>query len=201
MPHANLREDVRRNARLIQQARRSYRSSHVPEKLFEQLLYRTRSRRCRRSSAARHAARDLLERARTPHFTYIAPSLEVPKTSTLSKQPFLPNSEKQACRTTVPAILLFSSKLDYEGLVDPGGTVHSACLYHRITTFTAGLYRLSTDCSMFGDVCRFVLPFSTGGKGYARKSGGAIYGQDSFEHLCSWGSIPSGQNVLRNSLV
>jgi hypothetical protein len=135
-------------------------------------------------------AREFLKCARTLRFKYIAPGLEATKTSTFSQQPFLPNPDGKAGTDDVPAILLFYSKLDYDisqDLLEPGGTSPFRYNYRHIIAFPTGLYLLQTECSMSDDTCRFLLPFSLGGNGYARSTAGAPFRrhepEDSFEDL------------------
>ena len=157
-------------------------------------------------------ARKFLECARTPRFQYIAPGLEVVTTSTFSKQPFLPNPDPKARKDDLPALLLFYSKLSYknsEDRVEPGGTGPLACHSRQIATFSAGAYLVQTNMSMSDDACEFLLPYSIGGNGYARRTDGSLYGGDdpkeSFDDLCSLGYHPfetdHGQNlasILKN---
>jgi hypothetical protein len=132
-------------------------------------------------------ARQFLERARTPRFKYIAPGLEVMRTSGFSKQPFLPNPDEKLEKDEVPAILLFYSELDYDtsqDLSEPVGFGPFGYPYRRITTFPAGLYLLPTGWYLSDDTCKFVLPFDVGGNGYARNPDGALYRKYS-----PWGSF------------
>ncbi|KAJ4319697.1 hypothetical protein N0V94_003756 [Neodidymelliopsis sp. IMI 364377] len=159
-------------------------------------------------------AREFLEKARTPRIKNIVPDLEVITTSTFSKQPFIPDTGKKFSRESVPPILLFYSKLNYnqsQNQIEPGGTGPFGYPYRPNTSFPAGLYLLETDMSKSDDSCKFVLPFSIGGKGYARRTEGAFYKEnepkDSFDDLFSLGSHPfettteqSLASVLKNWL-
>lgn len=156
-------------------------------------------------------AREFLEMARTPRFANIAPGLEVITTSTMSKQPFIPDTGEEPSDQDIPPILLFYLQLDYDqsqDQIEPGGTGPFGYPYRRNTSFPAGLYILQT---MSDDSCKFILPFSIGGKGYARRTDGAFYGENepksSFDSLYSLGFHPfetsyanSLASVLRNWL-
>ena len=83
------------------------------------------------------------------------------------------------------------------------------CYSRQMVSFPAGLYLPPTDDVMSEDECVFILPFSIGGNGYARRTDGSLYGEhvpkDSFDNLCSLGSHPfetdDSQNIasiLRN---
>jgi hypothetical protein len=142
-------------------------------------------------------AREFLENARTPRFENIAPDLKVITTSTFSKQPFIPDTCKKFDKKSAPPILLFYSKLDYnqsQEQIEPGGTGPFGYPYRPNTSFPAGLYLLETDMSKADDSCKFILPFSIGGRGYARRTDGSFYGgnapKDSFDDLYSLGSHP-----------
>ncbi|CAO2656567.1 Nn.00g053700.m01.CDS01 [Neocucurbitaria sp. VM-36] len=159
-------------------------------------------------------AREFLECARTPRFKYIAPGLEVITTSNFSRQPFIPDPDDKARKDDVPAILIFYSKLNYnnsQDLMEPGGTGPFGYDHRHFTSFPAGLYLIQTRWSMSDDACKFILPFSIGGNGYARRTDGLVYGwgytRGSFDDLYSLGSHPfethNEQNlasVLRNWL-
>lgn len=142
-------------------------------------------------------AREFLEHARTPRFQYIAPGLEVVTTSTFSKQPFLPNPDPKARKEDLPAMLLFYSELSYNNsgdLVHYGGAGPLGYFPRQIATFPAGLYLVQTGFSMSDDACQFILPFSIGGNGHARRADGSLYGGDhpweSFDDLYSLGFHP-----------
>lgn len=55
---------------------------------------------------------------------------------------------------------------------------------------------------MSEDTCKFILPFSIGGKGYARRTDGALYGEnepkDSFDDLYSLGFHPFETTYAQN---
>ncbi|KAH6621816.1 hypothetical protein C7974DRAFT_211571 [Boeremia exigua] len=139
-------------------------------------------------------AREFLEKARTPRFKAIAPGLEVMTTSSMSKQPFIPETDEKLSKQSVPPFLLFYSKLNYDqsqDQIEPGGTGPFGYPYRNNTLFPAGLYLLQT---MSDNTCKFILPFSIGGKGYACRTDGALYGEnepkDSFDDLYSLGFHP-----------
>lgn len=150
-------------------------------------------------------AREFLEKARLPRFENIAPGLQVTTTSTFSKQPFVPDIVEKPAKFGVPPILLFYSKLDYnqtQNPIEPRGSGPFRCPYRSNTVFPAGLYLLETEISTPDDSCKFVLPFGIGGKGYARKTDGALYGEntprDSFEDLYGLGYHPFEITTTQN---
>ncbi|KAJ4992171.1 hypothetical protein SVAN01_02190 [Stagonosporopsis vannaccii] len=149
-------------------------------------------------------ARESLEKARTPRFKTSAPSLGVITTSTISTQPFIPETGEKLSKQSVPSILLFYSKLNYDqsqDQIEPGGTRPFGYPYCNNNSFPAGLYLLLT---MSDDTCKFILPFSIGGEGYARRTDGALYGEnelkDSFDDLYSLASIHLKQPMHKTLL-
>lgn len=131
--------------------------------------------------------------------------------STISKQPFIPDTSEKPSIQSVPPFLLFCSKFDYDQSQDrikPGGTGPFGYPYRNNTSFPAGLYLLQT---ISDDPCKFILPFSIGGEGYARRTDGSFYGEhkpkNSFDDLYSLGfhpfETPYAQNlpsILKNWL-
>ncbi|KAJ8114716.1 hypothetical protein OPT61_g3468 [Boeremia exigua] len=149
--------------------------------------------------------REFFEKARIPRFENIAPGLEVITTPTFSKQPFMPDTLKKLSINSVSPILLFYSKLSYnqfKGPVKPGGTGPFGYPYRGNTSFPAGLYLLETEMFNSDDLCKFILPFSIGGNGYARRTDGGFYGgnvpENSFEDLYSLGYHPFETTTTQN---
>ncbi|KAJ4346148.1 hypothetical protein N0V95_005651 [Ascochyta clinopodiicola] len=147
-------------------------------------------------------AREFLEKAQTPRFQNVAPGLKVITTSTISKQYFISDTSGTLSKQSVPPILLFYSKLDYDqsqDQIEPGGTGPFGYPYRNYTSFPAGLCLLQT---MSDDSCKFILPFNIGGKGYARRTDGAFYGENepknSFDDLYSLGFHPFETTYAQN---
>ena len=143
---------------------------------------------------SRGFAREFLECARNPRLKYIIPTLEVITTSALPKQHPISIPDENAIKYFVPTILPLWSKLNYnnsQDLVKPGKTGPFGYCSHHIDTFPAGLYLVHLDWSMSDDICESILPFSTDGNRYARRTDAALYGhdrpKDSFEDLYNLG--------------
>ena len=146
-----------------------------------------------------------LRRARRPRFQMIAPGLEIPDSSSFSMQPFWSDS------VASPPVLLFRSKHNYvDSLRAPTseGNTPFNHPFDQIPTYSAGLYFLPDPT--FEDEFKLVLPFGIGANGYARKSDGSRFGENSesedvevtntFADLYQLGYSPF-DGILENRLV
>jgi hypothetical protein len=150
-------------------------------------------------------AYQFLRRAQRPRFQMIAPGLEVQQSTTFTKQPFWSYRPNEV--QNVPPILLFravhppDTDEEYKG---PAGNDGHAFWYPFKATedYAAGLYLSNCDENLPEDLCHMVLPFGIGANGYARKSDGALFGEnyeddhpearDVFTELYSPGHDPFG---------
>jgi hypothetical protein len=116
-------------------------------------------------------------KAKRPVFRYIAPGLEIPTTSIATEQPF--NTENGEN----PPILLFRGTDGAAPCIVPeleDGSPFDGP-FEKVSKFPAGLYLSCTDPmykDAFEDECKLVLPFGVGARGYARKSDGSRFGEN-----------------------
>ena len=127
-------------------------------------------------------AHEFLRKVHRPRFKFIAPGLEVPTSSTFLNQPFF--SVEHSSDTALPPILLFRSPLLYSAPSDAditGAGLPFPWPYSTVKSYPGGLYFSWEDLvynNAFEDGCKLVLPFGIGRHGYARKSDGAKFGEN-----------------------
>jgi hypothetical protein len=154
-------------------------NNHTPEAtspLIEEAILDT-------ANPTRGFAYRFAQKVKRPSFRYIAPGLEIPTASSVTAQPFASlRSDNSVHIATLPKLLfcatdgastLTSPKWEEDATNEP---------FDRVDKCPAGLYLSCTDPTIndaFEDECRFVLPYHIGAKGYARKSDGSRFGENS----------------------
>jgi hypothetical protein len=125
-----------------------------------------------------------------PQFRYIAPGLEIPTSSSNTTQPFA-SLRFDAEDIEMLPVLLFRAIDGATPCMAPGSGDECPFGYqfNKINKYPAGLYLSCTSSSYkdsFEDEVTLVLPFRIGARGYARKSDGSRFGentQDLREHV------------------
>jgi hypothetical protein len=134
------------------------------------------------SNPQRGFAYHFAQKAKRPHFRYIAPGLEIPTSSYDTAQPFASLRSDAEDIETLP-LLLFRAVDNVAPCLAPASADECPFGYpfNGIDEYPAGLYLSCTSPSYknsFEDESVLVLPFRIGARGYARKSDGARFGEN-----------------------
>ncbi|KAL1608035.1 hypothetical protein SLS60_002974 [Paraconiothyrium brasiliense] len=138
-------------------------------------------------------AYDFLTRARRPSFRFIAPGLSLQTPSTIADQPFFGvlESVREDHREWFdsPPFLLFRSSLMYNR-PSPHPNIYPEDVFgypFSLETYPAGLYLHEVDQgnNQHSDAVSLVLPYAIGGKGWARKGDGTLFGENVHDELAN----------------
>jgi hypothetical protein len=126
-------------------------------------------------------AHHFIEKVKRPRFRFIAPGLEIPDSSHTTPQPFATIPPDAEHVELIP-VLLFRAVSGTSLCMAPASGDESPFGYpfSEVEQYHAGLYLSCTNSShnSFEDEATLVLPFRIGAQGYARKSDGARFGEN-----------------------
>ena len=126
-------------------------------------------------------AHHFIERVKRPRFRFIAPGLEIPGSSNTTPQPFATIRPDDENVDLIP-VLLFRAVGDTSPCMAPASGTECPFGYpfSGVEQYHAGLYLSCTDSSQhsFEDEATLVLPYRIGAQGYARKSDGSRFGEN-----------------------
>ena len=126
-------------------------------------------------------AHHFIERVKRPRFRFIAPGLEIPGSSNTTPQPFATIHPDDENVDLIP-VLLFRAVGDTSPCMAPASGTECPFGYpfSGVEQYHAGLYLSCTDSSQhsFEDEATLVLPYRIGAQGYARKSDGSRFGEN-----------------------
>jgi hypothetical protein len=134
------------------------------------------------STPQRGFAYQFAQKARRPQFCYIAPGLEIPTSSDDTAQPFA-SLRPDAEDIEILPLLLFRAVDNGAPYMAPASGDECPFGYplNGFENYPAGLYLSCTSSSYnnsFEDESTLVLPFRIGARGFARKSDGARFGEN-----------------------
>jgi hypothetical protein len=126
------------------------------------------------------------QQANRPHFRFIAPGLEIPTHASMTAQPFASFRQSHADAIETIPILLFRFIDGTTPCMAPVSKDECPFGYpfNELSSYPAGLYLSSTSSSghCFEDESTLVLPYRIGARGFARKSDGTRFGENTQDH-------------------
>ncbi|KAH4063780.1 hypothetical protein HBH50_186600 [Parastagonospora nodorum] len=126
-------------------------------------------------------AHHFIKKVRRPRFRFIAPGLEISDPSNITPQPFA-TIHPDAEHVELIPVLLFRAVSGTSPCMAPasGDECPFGYPFSEVEQYHAGLYLSCTNLShnSFEDEATLVLPFRIGAQGYARKSDGARFGEN-----------------------
>jgi hypothetical protein len=127
-------------------------------------------------------AHHFTQRVNRPRFRFIAPGLEVPSFSGMAMQPFASFRQSHADAIETKPFLLFRAIDGTTPCMAPVSKDDCPFGYpfNELDNYPAGLYLSSTSSSYscFEDESILVLPYRIGARGFARKSDGTRFGEN-----------------------
>ncbi|KAF2993162.1 hypothetical protein E8E13_000065 [Curvularia kusanoi] len=121
------------------------------------------------------------KKVKRPPFRFIAPGLEISSSSEVTRQPFALIHPDDGHMELIP-VLLFRAVSGTSLCMAPasGDECPFGYPFSEVEQYHAGLYLSCTSLSYnsFEDEVTLVLPFRIGAQGFARKSDGARFGED-----------------------
>jgi hypothetical protein len=156
------------------------------------------------SNPQRGFAYHFAQKAKRPHFRYIAPGLEIPTSSYDTAQPFASLRSDAEDIETLP-LLLFRAVDNVAPCLAPASADECPFGYpfNGIDEYPAGLYLSCTSPSYknsFEDESVLVLPFRIGARGYARKATVRALGKTQVLRMIAWNRVAHFQMCISRAI-